>query len=206
VLIVDSEDSFVHTLGGYFRRTGAKVKTLRAGFPLDDLCRYEPDLVVLSPGPGRPSDFRLDRVIEAALALELPLFGVCLGLQAVAEFFGGELAVLPEPMHGKASQIQLASDASRLFLGFPEYFRAGRYHSLHALRSTLPDELLVTASDEAGLVMAIEHRELPITALQFHPESILTAEENLGMRLISNTMATLPIQPRRRVSRTLLPT
>jgi anthranilate synthase len=205
VLIVDAQDSFVHTLGSYFRRTGAEVKTLRAGFPPDDLRRLEPDLVVLSPGPGRPSDFDLERVVAAALQLELPLFGVCLGLQAIAEHFGGQLSVLPVPVHGKSSRIQVTGDSPVLFREFPAEFRAGRYHSLHVVRSSLPEELRVTATDGAGLVMAIEHRRLAVAAVQFHPESILTAAGDLGMRLVANTIGALPIRPRKRVSRKVLP-
>jgi anthranilate synthase len=203
VLIVDAQDSFVHTLGSYFRSVGAEVKTLRAGFPPDDLRRLEPDLVVFSPGPGRPSDFNLERVVAAALELELPVFGVCLGLQAIAEHFGGELSVLPVPVHGKASGIQVVGDSPVLFREFPQQFRAGRYHSLHVRRSSLPEELLVTATDSTGLVMAIEHRRLPLAAVQFHPESILTAPGDLGMRLIENTIAAVPVRPRKRVSRRL---
>jgi anthranilate synthase len=95
-------------------------------------------------------------------------------------------------------------DSPVLFREFPQQFRAGRYHSLHVRRSSLPEELLVTATDSTGLVMAIEHRRLPVAAVQFHPESILTASGDLGMRLIANTIAALPVRPRKRVSRRLL--
>ncbi len=205
VLIVDAQDSFVHTLASYFRETGAKVKTLRAGFPPDDLPRYEPDLVVLSPGPGRPDDFGLGRVLEAAVALELPIFGVCLGLQAIAEFFGGELGVLPEPVHGKASEVRVSGEkGGRLFRGLPSVFQAGRYHSLIALPDSLPPELIVTATDASGVVMALEHAHLPIAAVQFHPESILTLQGDVGWKLVHNLVSGLPVRPRERVSRAVL--
>lgn len=199
VLLVDAQDSFVHTLADYFRQTGARVKTLRAGFPPDDLRCYEPDLVVLSPGPGRPADFGLAAIVEEAVRLELPVFGVCLGLQAIAEFAGGDLGLLPEPVHGKACQIRVLG--GRLFDGLPREFRAGRYHSLYARRDSLPPEVAVTAIDEQGLVMAIEHAVLPLSALQFHPESILTLDAGVGRRLIQNCIEPLPSRPRTRVSR-----
>ena len=186
---MDAQDSFVHTLGNYIRQTGADVKTLRAGFPNEDLARWAPDLVVLSPGPGRPADFGLAGVIEASLAASLPVFGVCLGLQALAESFGGELGILPEPVHGKASRVKVLG--GRLFDGFPPAFRAGRYHSLFARRETLPAELRVTAECEDGTVMALEHATLPLAAVQFHPESILTLEDDLGARLVANVVAGL---------------
>jgi anthranilate synthase len=197
VLLVDCQDSFVHTLAGYFRETGAKVKTLRAGFPLEELRRLEPDLLVLSPGPGRPADFALSRVIEAALARRLPIFGVCLGLQAIAEHFGGELAVLPAPRHGKRTRVRVLG--GRLFEGLPRELDAGRYHSLVARPETLPSELAVTALAEDGAVMALEHRTLPIAALQFHPESILTQE--VGHALVERAVALAAVRPREKVSR-----
>lgn len=190
VLLVDAQDSFVHTLADYFRQTGAAVKTLRAGFPPDDLRRLAPDLVVLSPGPGRPADFGLSRVIAEALAWALPLFGVCLGLQAIAEHFGGQLAQLGEPVHGTASRVHVRGGP--LFAGFPEAFVAGRYHSLVAERAALPACLEVNAETASGTVMALQHRSLPIAAVQFHPESILTLGGDLGPRLIENVVASVP--------------
>ncbi len=199
VLVIDCQDSFVHTLGDYFRRTGAAVKTLRAGLPAADLGRYEPDLVVLSPGPGRPGEFGLAAILEEARQLALPVFGVCLGLQAIAEFFGGELGVLPQPVHGKASRVRVLG--GRLLGGLPNEFRAGRYHSLHAIRGSLPPELRVTAEDDAGLVMALEHRSLPWSAVQFHPESILSCHESIGLRLVESCVSELPVRTRTRRSR-----
>ena len=197
VLLVDCQDSFVHTLAGYFRETGAKVKTLRAGFPLEELRRQEPDLLVLSPGPGRPADFALSRVIDAALARGLPIFGVCLGLQAIAEHFGGELAVLPEPRHGKRTRVSVLG--GRLFEGLPRELDAGRYHSLVARPETLPPDLVVTAVAEDGAVMAVEHALLEVAALQFHPESILTQE--VGHALVERAVALAAVRPREKVSR-----
>jgi anthranilate synthase len=202
VLLVDCQDSFVHTLADYFRQTGAKVKTLRAGFPADELRRQEPDLVVLSPGPGRPADFQLSRLIAAALARGLPLFGVCLGLQAIAEHFGGALAVLPTPRHGKRSRVRVLG--GRLFEGLPCEFTAGRYHSLVARPETLPAELVVTALADDGAVMAIEHAALPIAAVQFHPESIMTREGGVGLAIVERAVALAPVRAREKRARAVV--
>jgi len=193
ILLVDHMDSFVHTLGNYLRQTGADVVTQRSGFPLDDLSIRRPDMLVLSPGPGTPSDFNISATIEAALALEIPIFGVCLGLQAVVEFFGGKLSQLKSPMHGKASTIQVLG--GQLFDGLPSEFRAGRYHSLYALQETIPDCLDITAvSVDDGVVMAVEHKSLPISAVQFHPESIMSFDDEIGLRLVRNAVQILTEQ------------
>src|SRR5207244_291433 len=128
ILLVDHQDSFVHTLANYLRQTGAEVVTLRAGFPVEELDRLRPDLVVLSPGPGRPRDFDVSGTLGSAIARDLPVFGVCLGLQGMVEHFGGELGVLEYPMHGKPSRVTVLG--GRIFQGLPTEFTAGRYHSL----------------------------------------------------------------------------
>lgn len=189
VLLIDHEDSFVNTLADYFRQTGAEVTTLRCGFPAQELDRLHPHLVVLSPGPGRPEDFNLERTICACRDRGLPLFGVCLGLQGLVEHFGGELGVLPYPMHGKPSTITV--HGGEILRGLPSQFRAGRYHSLFARKETLPEVLRLTAESDDGVVMAVEHRSLPIAAVQFHPESILTLGGSLGIRVISNVVELL---------------
>lgn len=189
VLLVDHDDSFVHTLGDYFRQTGAVVTTLRHSHARNALRADPPDLLVLSPGPGRPGDFDIGGTIDAALALGVPVFGVCLGLQGMAERFGGTLDRLPEPVHGKASEVRILG--GRLFEGLPERLRVGRYHSLVARRDTLPPELLVSAETGDGRIMALEHRSLPLAAVQFHPESILTLDGGHGLALIGNVMSAL---------------
>ena len=148
VLMVDHQDSFVHTLASYLRETGAEVITLRDGFAPGRLDELAPDLVVLSPGPGRPADFALAATIAAALERGLPIFGVCLGLQGLVEHFGGRLAQLATPMHGKPSRVRRLG--GQLFAGLPETFTAGRYHSLYAERASLPADLAVTAESEDG--------------------------------------------------------
>ena len=189
MLVVDAQDSFVHTLADYFRQNGAQVTTLRVGFPIEELKRVDPDLVVLSPGPGRPEDFPITPVIEAALDQGRPLFGVCLGLQALTEHFGGSLGQLPIPVHGKPSEIRVLGGS--LLAGLPETFQAGRYYSLYANRGDFPSVLEITAESEDGTVMAIEHRSLPIAAVQFHPESILTLDGGLGLQLVGKVLARL---------------
>jgi len=190
VLLVDHMDSFVHTLANYLRQTGANVTTRRTGFPLEELAQRRPDLLVLSPGPGEPANFGISNTIQAALDLEIPIFGVCLGLQAVVEFFGGDLDQLETPMHGKPSPV--TADGGRLFEGLPNEFRAGRYHSLYARENSLPDSLEVVArSVDDGVVMAVEHKTLPVCAVQFHPESIMSFDDEIGLRLVRNAVAML---------------
>ncbi|WP_163846378.1 anthranilate synthase [Pseudooceanicola aestuarii] len=190
ILLVDHEDSFVHTLANYFRQTGAEVLTTRTPVADAVLDEFAPDLVVLSPGPGNPSDFDCRGTIGKVLGRELPLFGVCLGLQAIADFHGAQLLQLDEPMHGKPSRISMAP-GSLVFAGLEDPITIGRYHSLHADRATLPDDLVVTASTEDGVVMGLEHTKLPIAAVQFHPESIMSLGQDAGMRMIENVVEKL---------------
>ncbi|MDX8438448.1 anthranilate synthase [Mesorhizobium australafricanum] len=191
ILLVDHEDSFVHTLANYFRQTGANVSTVRSPVPEEVFERLKPDLVVLSPGPGTPKDFDCAATIRRARDRDLPIFGVCLGLQALAEAYGGELRQLHIPMHGKPSRIRV-SKPGIIFSGLPKEVTVGRYHSIFADPVRLPDGFVVTAETEDGIIMAFEHRKEPIAAVQFHPESIMTLGHNAGMRIIENIVAHLP--------------
>ncbi|MEN2975720.1 anthranilate synthase component I [Tistrella bauzanensis] len=183
ILLVDHEDSFVHTLSGYLRGTGADTITFRSPIDADLPRRMKPDLAVLSPGPRRPADFAMSRTLELLLQAGVPVFGVCLGLQGIVEYFGGELGRLAVPMHGKPSRIRrLMPDL--LFDGLPDDITVGRYHSLYAAR--LPACLEATAVDDAGIVMALRHRSLPIRAVQFHPESLLSLHDGAGPAMIAN--------------------
>ena len=189
VLLVDHQDSFVHTLAGYFAEQGAQVTTLRAGFPAAALDGYRPDLVVLSPGPGRPSDFDCDALLTELDARGLPAFGVCLGLQAMVEHAGGELALLPEPAHGKPGTVlRLSDDGAGLLAGLPADFVAARYHSLHAVPGQVKGGFTVTAVTGDGAVMAIEDAAAGRWGVQFHPESILTAAGGTGRQVIANVL------------------
>jgi anthranilate synthase len=189
VLLVDHQDSFVHTLAGYFAEQGARVTTLRAGFPAAALDDYRPDLVVLSPGPGRPSDFACADLLAELDARGLPAFGVCLGLQAMVEHAGGELALLPEPAHGKPGTVlRLSGDDDGLLAGLPADFIAARYHSLHAVTGQVKGGFTVTAVTPDGAVMAIEDAAAGRWGVQFHPESILTAAGGTGRQVIANVL------------------
>jgi len=190
ILLVDHEDSFVHTLANYFRQTGATVSTVRTPIPEEVFDRFNPDLVVLSPGPGNPKDFDCKATIKKARARNLPIFGVCLGLQALAEAYGGELRHLAVPMHGKPSRIQIL-EAGVVFAGLAREITVGRYHSIFADPSTLPREFMITAESEDGTIMGIEHTTEPVAAVQFHPESIMTLGGDAGMRMIENVVANL---------------
>ncbi|MBD2252636.1 anthranilate synthase [Nostoc parmelioides] len=188
ILLIDHEDSFVHTLANYIRSTGATVTTLRYGFSESLFDTERPDLVVLSPGPGRPSEFKVQETVAACVRRQIPLFGVCLGLQGIVEAFGGELGVLNYPQHGKSSRIFVTATDSVMFQGLPESFTVGRYHSLFALPQRLPKELKVTAISDDEVIMAIEHQTLPIAAVQFHPESIMTLAGEVGLAIIKNVV------------------
>ncbi|MBN9250282.1 MAG: anthranilate synthase component I [Mesorhizobium sp. 61-13] len=191
ILLVDHEDSFVHTLANYFRQTGANVSTVRSPVAEEVFDRLKPDLVVLSPGPGTPKDFDCAATIKKARKRELPIFGVCLGLQALAEAYGGELRQLAVPMHGKPSRIRV-SKPGVIFSGLPKEVTVGRYHSIFADPGRLPPEFEVTAESEDGTIMAFEHRKEPVAAVQFHPESIMSLGHDAGMRMIENVVAHLP--------------
>jgi anthranilate synthase len=187
VLIVDNFDSFVHTLGSYFQQTGAQVTTYRAGFDWSLLDMVRPDLVVISPGPGTPREMGVPRLVGECVQRGLPVFGVCLGLQGIVEHFGGTLQTFAAPVHGKRSVI--CSTGRGILSGLPAEFTAGRYHSLYADPTTFPSCLAVTARTEDDTIMAIEHRELPITAVQFHPESLMTLGNDVGLRIVTNVMS-----------------
>ncbi len=186
LLLVDNDDCFIHTLANYARQTGAEVVTYRAGFPAELIAQVAPNLILISPGPGRPVDFGVPDVVKMAVRLGVPVFGVCLGLQGIVEAFGGELGVLDYPMHGKPSTVR--NRGVGVFEGLPAEFQVGRYHSLFARRETFPSCLEITAETEDGVIMGVRHRELPVEAVQFHPESILTAEGDHGLRLMANAM------------------
>ena len=186
LLLADNDDCFIHTLANYARQTGAEVVTYRAGFPAELIQRVAPSLILISPGPGRPREFGVPDLVLTAVRLGVPVFGVCLGLQGIVEAFGGELGVLDYPMHGKPSLVR--NRGVGVFEGLPPEFQVGRYHSLYARRETFPACLEVTAETEDGVIMGVRHRELPIEAVQFHPESILTAGDGHGLKLMENAI------------------
>ncbi|MBN9580113.1 MAG: anthranilate synthase component I [Afipia sp.] len=184
VLLIDHDDSFVHMLADYFRQVGATVSVTRHNHALDVLRANDYDLLVLSPGPGRPEDFGIAHFIGAALEKKLPVFGVCLGVQAIGEYFGGHLGQLPLPAHGRPSRVQVRGGT--LMGNLPNEVTVGRYHSLYVERDGMPDVLQVTAATEDGIAMAIEHKTLPVGGVQFHPESLMSLEGNVGLRIVEN--------------------
>ena len=187
ILLVDHQDSFVHTLANYFRQTGADVVTVRTPVADDVFDQVKPDLVVMSPGPGSPQHFGTEVTIAKARQRGLAIFGVCLGLQAITEAFGGSLKQLDTPMHGKPSRIKVTPGGA--FKGLPSEVVIGRYHSLFADRAEFPAELRVTAETQDGVIMAFEHVSEPISAVQFHPESIMSLGGDAGMVMIENVVA-----------------
>ncbi|MDN4477782.1 aminodeoxychorismate/anthranilate synthase component II [Demequina sp. SYSU T00039] len=182
ILVVDNYDSFVYTIVGYLRQMGAETVVVRNDAVADagDVASY--DGVLISPGPGTPAEAGSSMdVIRECAAAGIPMLGICLGHQALAEVFGGVVSHAPELMHGKTSLVT-HEDAS-VMDGLPSPFTATRYHSLAVENPTVPDELAVTATTANGIIMGLQHRELPLHGVQFHPESVLTEG---GHRLLAN--------------------
>jgi anthranilate synthase/aminodeoxychorismate synthase-like glutamine amidotransferase len=183
ILVIDNYDSFTFNLVQYLGELGAEPIVARNDeLPPSEGAALRPDRLVISPGPGRPEDAGYSVEYVRTLGHEVPTLGVCLGHQAIAVAFGGTVGRAPEPRHGKTSDI--THDGHGLFSGLSNPFVATRYHSLAAV--TLPDVLEATAHSEDGVVQAIRHKELPITGVQFHPESVMTTE---GIAMLKNFVA-----------------
>jgi anthranilate synthase component 2 len=182
ILLLDNYDSFTFNLYQAIATLGAEVEVHRNdALTVDQVFARAPTAIVLSPGPGKPSDAGIQPELLRRLPASMPLLGVCLGHQGLVERCGGILERDPAPTHGKASLVHHDGDA--LFRGLPNPFPAGRYHSLRAKRDALPAELSLTAWTAEGLVMAVRHTTLPRFGVQFHPESILTPQ---GSKLVAN--------------------
>ena len=147
----------------------------------DGVSDLDPDSILISPGPGTPDDSGISMELIEKFKEKIPIFGVCLGLQCIGEFFGGNVIRAPAVMHGKTSLIR--HDGKGIFKSLPNPFEATRYHSLIVDRDTLPDDLEVTAETDDGLIMGLRHKAFPVEGVQFHPESILT---NVGYSLLEN--------------------
>lgn len=188
VLVVDNYDSFVYTLDGYLQQLGAMTDVVRNDVVPNDsvaelIAHY--DAVLLSPGPGTPAAAGMSvPAVHAAIAAGIPLLGVCLGHQAIAEALGGVVTHAEELMHGKTSLIE--HDGSAFYDGVPQPFRATRYHSLAVVNGTVPDSLVVTARTPGGVIMGVRHRDARVHGVQFHPESVLTEG---GYRMLGNWLA-----------------
>ncbi|HXQ82360.1 MAG TPA: aminodeoxychorismate/anthranilate synthase component II [Opitutaceae bacterium] len=182
LLVIDNFDSFTYNLVQYFGQLGVEQRVFRNNeITAKRALALRPDRVLLSPGPCTPSDAGVTLDIIGAFAGRKPIFGVCLGHQAVGQFYGGRVVRAGRLMHGKTSPI-LHRDTD-LFQGLPQGFSGTRYHSLLVERSSFPSELEITAETAEGEVMGLRHRTLPIWGVQFHPESIATRE---GMRILEN--------------------
>ncbi|SEE21762.1 anthranilate synthase component II [Polaribacter dokdonensis] len=183
ILIIDNYDSFTYNLVHMVEEiTG----TFPAVFRNDEISINqvgEFDLIMLSPGPGIPDEAGILKEVIKTYAGVKPIFGVCLGLQAITEVFGGKIINLNDVYHGVATEMKVTDDSAVIFKDIPAIFLAARYHSWAATDEGFPNELKVTARDEEGLIQAIEHVAYPISAVQFHPESILT---DVGKQLVTN--------------------
>lgn len=186
VLLIDNYDSFTYNLVQYFRELlGCRVEVVRNDkLSLEEAAPY--DVLVFSPGPGLPSEAGLMPALLQQYAATKVILGVCLGHQAIAEAFGGTLRNLSSVYHGIATPIYPIGDRDILFKGLPEAFEAGRYHSWVVDKMGLPDELLITAVDDVGEIMAMRHRFFDVFSVQFHPESVMTP---LGKQMLQNFLA-----------------
>ncbi|MBG6059054.1 para-aminobenzoate synthetase component 2 [Cryobacterium sp. MP_M5] len=204
ILVIDNYDSFVYTLNGYLMELRAETVVLRndAFADADAAARIaEFDGVLLSPGPGKPADAGVSiPIVRAALESGLPLFGVCLGHQAIAEAFGATVTNADELMHGKTSLI--THDDSAFYEGVPQPFTATRYHSLAVVDSTVPDDLVVSSRTQGGVIMGLRHVSAPILGVQFHPESVLTEG---GYRMLGNWLALAGLPEAKETAKGLTP-
>ncbi|MBF4567302.1 gamma-glutamyl-gamma-aminobutyrate hydrolase family protein [Plantibacter sp. VKM Ac-2880] len=204
ILVIDNYDSFVYTLIGYVEQLGAETTMVRNdGIDVGDLEDRirEVDGVLVSPGPGSPSDAGISiAAVLAAHTTGTPLLGVCLGHQAIAEAFGATVGTAEELMHGQTSSIE--HDGSMLYDGVPHPFSATRYHSLAVVDGTVPNDLEVTSRTVGGVIMGLRHREAPIHGVQFHPESVLSEG---GYRLLANWLETAGLQGARQRAAGLSP-
>ena len=182
ILIIDNYDSFTYNLVQYIGAFNPDLKVHRNdAITLEMIKKLTPDKIVISPGPGIPEDAGLSIDIVKKFGELIPIFGICLGHQAITVAFGGRVDRANEIVHGKTSRI--THSGSKIFSGIPETFEATRYHSLVAMEDSFPSELKVTARTDNGLIMALEHKKYPVYGVQFHPESIVTEH---GMDMVKN--------------------
>ncbi|TWT66289.1 Aminodeoxychorismate/anthranilate synthase component 2 [Posidoniimonas polymericola] len=191
ILLIDNYDSFVHNLARYFRLLGCETVVVRNdALTVGEVRRLAPAAVVLSPGPCTPCEAGISVDLVRRLSGELPILGICLGHQAIVAAFGGEVTVAQRPLHGQATAVR--HDDQGVFAGLPNPMPCGRYHSLIADPTSLPDALVPTAWTDDGVLMAVRHRGHPTVGLQFHPESILTER---GLDLLRNFVSQTAARP-----------
>jgi para-aminobenzoate synthetase component 2 len=193
ILVLDNYDSFVYTLNGYLQQLGAQTEVIRNDSVSEEelpalLAKY--DAVLISPGPGNPASAGLSiPTVKYALETNYPVFGVCLGHQAIAEAMGATVTSAPELMHGKTSKVNHQN--SIIFDGIDQGFTATRYHSLAVVRETVPADLEITGQTESGVIMSLQHKSKPIYGVQFHPESVMTEG---GYMMLANWLETLGLK------------
>jgi len=185
ILVVDNYDSFTYNLVQLVGKFTSQILVIRNDrSSIAEISEYDPDKIIISPGPGKAEDSNISLDVIRELGKSKPLLGVCLGHQGIGLTFGGKVVYAPSLMHGKSSQI--SHDGKGIYHKLPQDFDAGRYHSLILERASLPDILDITAETSDGIIMGVRHKTFPIEGIQFHPESVLTAE---GENLIKNWMA-----------------
>ena len=173
LLLIDNYDSFTYNLAQYFGELGCELLIKRNDeISLDEIADLAPQHICISPGPCTPREAGISKEVVLRFGAEVPILGVCLGHQCIAEAYGGNVVRAPRLMHGKASMIR--HNGSALFADLPTPFEAGRYHSLVVERSSFPTYLEITAESDDGEIMALRHRQFPVQGVQFHPESVLT--------------------------------
>lgn len=182
ILVIDNYDSFTYNLVQYLGELGADPIVYRNdAITIEQMSNLEPDRILISPGPGTPSDAGVTVEAIRAFAGKIPILGVCLGNQALGEAFGGRVVRAPYLMHGKTSEI--CHDSTTIYRGLPYRFKATRYHSLIVEKNGLPDTLEVSATTPDGLIMGLRHRHFPVEGVQFHPESVMTEH---GKKMLQN--------------------
>ncbi|MCD8007202.1 MAG: aminodeoxychorismate/anthranilate synthase component II [Oscillospiraceae bacterium] len=187
VLLIDNYDSFTYNLVQLIGQYDPDVRVVRNdAITVSEIEKLSPDRIVISPGPGKPKDAGICEEVIEKLNGKYPILGVCLGHQAICEVYGATVTYAPTLMHGKQSDIHIAS-GSEIFRGLPPIIQAARYHSLAADKFTIPDTLRIIAESDDGTVMAVEHESAPTFGIQFHPESIMTP---MGKEIIENFLKT----------------
>jgi anthranilate synthase component 2 len=182
ILIIDNYDSFTYNVYQYVASLGYEVEVVRNDkITLDEIAEKKYSGIIISPGPGTPDDAGISKDVIAKFAGQIPIFGICLGHQAIGEVFGAKVVRAPKPIHGKVSSVY--HQGTGIYQGLTQPFTAGRYHSLLVEAESVPDCLEITARTEDGLIMGLRHREYSVEGVQFHPESVLTPE---GMKLLEH--------------------
>jgi anthranilate synthase component 2 len=182
IMLIDNYDSFTYNLYQALGEVNADIMTVRNDkITLDEITKLNPSHIVISPGPGRPSEAGIIEDVIKTFRGKIPILGVCLGLQAIVESYGGEIDYAKSIMHGKQSEIEIIAESS-IFKGIENNFKAARYHSLSAKKENFPANLEITAISSDGEIMAIEDRQNRVYGLQFHPESVLTPSGNIMIR------------------------